>query len=300
MAAGPVAFCETQDDIPQVDRVWPEPALAGGGNERRYRVDATILLLSVPVLRRSNVGGARIAIRRSKEENCRRIALELAAASDPARAHGLNRAGWIREAVVERDLVPVRAAVLGIMNDSPEQSLEQARNAFRNDDGEQRFVAIDSANSPGHTRSRVAHFGAPPRAVAQAHLAEAARRSLGSDASGWREHDWPQSSGAAPMTFLYAIYKWMESDSNKRQLSYVFNEDNYRLMLESAPDGERAVRVRGEIENLTKRLRPLRFQFWADRGSEVPLPYRVEFQPRSFLRLTFESANSDLTLKEKS
>src|SRR5579885_457911 len=82
MAAGPVAFCETQDDIPQVDRVWPEPALAGGGNERRYRVDATILLLSVPVLRRSNVGGARIAIRRSKEENCRRIALELAAASD--------------------------------------------------------------------------------------------------------------------------------------------------------------------------------------------------------------------------
>ncbi len=300
MAAGPVALCETPDDLPQVDRVWPEPALADGGEERRYLVDATILLLSVPVLRRSNVGAARIAVRRSKEENCRHVALELAAASDPARAHGLNRAGWIREAVVERDSVPVRAAVLGIMNDSPEQNVEQARNAFRNDGGEERFVAIDSANSPGHTRSRVAHFGAPAGAVAQSRLAEAARRSLGSDASGWREHDWPETGGGAPMTFLYAIYQWMEAGGANRQLSYVFNEDNYRLTLESAPETGRAVRVRGEIENLTKRLRPMRFQFWVDRGSEVPLPYRVEFQPRSFLRLTFEGANSNLTLKEKS
>src|SRR5712692_6602033 len=46
----------------EVDRVWPaagdpvEPAA-----ESLYRVDATILLLSVPVLRRTSVGEARLA-----------------------------------------------------------------------------------------------------------------------------------------------------------------------------------------------------------------------------------------------
>jgi hypothetical protein len=50
-------------------------------------------------------------------------------------------------------------------------------------------------------------------------------------------------------------------------------------------------RVRGELQNVTQNLRPLRFQIWVARDSVPPMPFRVEFQPRSFLRLTLEAVN---------
>src|SRR5262249_39532290 len=143
----------------EVDSVWPaadpvEPPQA----ESRYRVDATVLLLSVPVLHRTSVGSARLACRQAREGNRRRLWLAFGAGSDPARAHGLDRSGSIREVIEERDSTPVRAAVLGIMSDSPEQNFKEARGALSSTAGVQPFVAIDGSSLPGKTRSRMARF----------------------------------------------------------------------------------------------------------------------------------------------
>ena len=118
----------------EVDRLW-EHGFPEKITERAYRVDATVLLLSVPILRRNGVGDARVALRQSpgtgENGSGNRLALEFAAASDPARAHGLDRMGWIREVVLERDGAAQRAGVLGIMSDSPEQTAEEAREIGR-------------------------------------------------------------------------------------------------------------------------------------------------------------------------
>ena len=60
-------------------------------------------------------------------------------------------------------------------------------------------------------------------------------------------------------------------------------------------DGERLVTVRGKIRNL-RTGRETSFRLWLEADSFI-VPVRFEFQPRSFLRLTFEAAKSDLRLQ---
>jgi hypothetical protein len=66
---------------------------------RHYRADATILLFGVPIFRRAGVGGGQAWIEESAAGGALRRTYLFAAGSDPKRAHGLNRAGWIREDV---------------------------------------------------------------------------------------------------------------------------------------------------------------------------------------------------------
>jgi hypothetical protein len=316
MAAGGAAAEKTgAASVPlEVDRLWPN--CAGKVTERTYRVDATILIFSVPLLRRNGVGDARVTLRENTGDDGRRLALEFAAASDPARAHGLDRMGWIREVVAEKDAVPLRAGVLGIMSDSPEQTAEEARAVLHGDPNGQRLAAIDSSHAPGHTRSRVLHFRAPRGAWTTGEsLPDLARRCFDSDPPASHEIDWPAEPDAPPMTFLYALKRGLERKGASRG-SYVWNQDQFTLRMERAPDpaqgaqfassglvsaADRIDRIHGELENVTKRLHPLRFQLRVDRESAVPVPLRVEFQPRSFLKLSLESLNppSAVRLTEK-
>ena len=290
----------------EVDRLWergrPEKLF-----ERLYRVDATILLLSVPVMRRNGVGDARVALRQSPAatpEGGSKLALEFAASSDPSRAHGLDRMGWIREVVVEKNGASHRAGVLGIMSDSNEQTAEEARTALRSDlnngaDAE-RLVAIDGVHSGGTaraTRSRVIRFRAPRRNwTGGESLPDLARESFHNAAASWKEEQWPGGENA-PATFLYALKRAMEAGGS-RTSDYIWNQNRYTMRLEREADAGAGRelstpvdRIRGELQNVSQNLRPLRFQIWIDRESPIPMPLRVEFQPRSFLRLTLEAVN---------
>jgi hypothetical protein len=96
--------------------------------ERRYRLSAAIrpLLFWVGA---KNVGGARIVWREDAGE---RRGYELLLGSDPARApRRINRWGWVRE-----DADPSGATMLGIMNRSEDDSLDQAKASLgRGEDG---------------------------------------------------------------------------------------------------------------------------------------------------------------------
>jgi len=64
----------------------------------------------------------------------------------------------------------------------------------------------------------------------------------------------------------------------------------YLLTLERRPpsgDREPLVAVRGKIRNL-RTSRETSFRLWLEDDSSI-VPVRFEFQPRSFLRLTFEA-----------
>jgi hypothetical protein len=272
----------------------PRPASGTGEEyaEGRYRVDATILLLGVPVFRRNNVGEARIALRQHRQGDARHIELLFAAFSDAARSHGLDRRGWLREVIEEDNSSARRAAVLGIMSESPEQSAAEARQALHAASAAPRYVAIDGLNLPGRTRSRVAHFqGGTGLSPLDDEMAALARASFDSPAPPWRETAWPDlEDGIAPSTFLYAILRALERGLPATQSGYVYNEDRYHLRLETvrrdSAGSARCARV--VVRNLTRALPPAQFRVWHDSSGNSRLPLRVELQPRSFLRLTLE------------
>jgi hypothetical protein len=252
--------------------------------EGRYRVDAAVLLLGVPIIRRAQVGEARMSLRIAASGAVRRIGLEFAAASDPARAHGLDRMGWVRELVLERSGSAGLATLLGVMSDSPEQSVDEARASFAPGQAQRRFIAIDSEHAPAETRSRVARFAhAPGSSAIAAGMADDARRCLDSAAPAWRR------TGRARMasTFLYAIWRALESGQPVCQTGYFYNEDDFRLALRRSGEGGGLERIRGVLQNLSQGRRPIAFDFWMDRGA-ARLPARIELQPRSFLRLRLE------------
>jgi hypothetical protein len=87
--------------------------------ERRYRLSAAIRPLLFWI-GRGNVGGARIVWRADGDG---RTGYELLLGSDPARApRRTNRWGWVRE-----DADPWGATMIGVMNRSEDDSLDQAK-----------------------------------------------------------------------------------------------------------------------------------------------------------------------------
>jgi hypothetical protein len=295
----PAKAAETADGPLEVDRLW-ESGSPEKINARTFRVDATILLLSVPVFRCNGVGSARVALRQLGGAETQKMALEFAAASDPARAHGLDRLGWIREVVAFKDGAASRAGVLGIMTASQEQTPEEARAALRSDSGAENLVAIDSVHSAAgepRARTRVMRFEAPHGDWTQGEgLADLARRSFRSCGATWKEAQW--QGREAPSPFLYALKRAMEP-GGPTLTEYVWNLNRYTLKARREPVANSrrefavdADLIHCEVENVTQGLRPLRFQIWIERNAAVPMPLRIEFQPRPFLRLTLEAANS--------
>src|SRR5512146_1702636 len=69
-------------------------AEAASRSERRYRADAQILLFGATICRRNGVGGGNAVWSEAGEM---RRKLEFTGFSDPARAAGLNRLGFIQE-----------------------------------------------------------------------------------------------------------------------------------------------------------------------------------------------------------
>jgi len=71
----------------------------------------------------------------------------------------------------------------------------------------------------------------------------------------------------------------------------VYNEQEYLLELDrpqSGKDREGLLQVRGKIRNLHTGVESP-FRLWLEGASDSIVPVRIEFQPRSFLRLTFEA-----------
>ena len=54
---------------------------------------------------------------------------------------------------------------------------------------------------------------------------------------------------------------------------------------------ERIVAIHGKLQEL-RGSRGSKFRIWFEKGSENPLPLRIEFQPKAFLALAFEAKHA--------
>ncbi len=88
---------------------------------RRYRVHATISVLSVPLFSKDNVGGACAIVEEAVCGPSRTTALQFAGGSWPERLKGFNRFGMTQEAVSERGEDVLESAYLSFMTTSAER-----------------------------------------------------------------------------------------------------------------------------------------------------------------------------------
>lgn len=279
----------------------PRPAVG----TRQYRVDATILLFSLPIFTRAAVGKghARHVVNDSSGRSVHE--LEFAAGSLPERARGLNRLGMIRETVAEADTGILEASYFGFMTASKEESLGEARKALNNPLAQSMFVAIEGQSRPGEAHSRRARFYADAKTGWNDydHLEREAVAAVRNPAQASGENRFQSgTSGAAAPTFLFALYRAVSSGESQWKQTYVYSGARYELTTSRKPDSrtgrrfaekglvsqpESVIVLSGTIRNLmTGDKTP--FRIWTEKmGRSVPL--RIEYQPRSFLQLALEA-----------
>ncbi|MCX6628197.1 MAG: hypothetical protein NTW28_11285 [Candidatus Solibacter sp.] len=238
------------------------------------------------------MGGGQASLEETGAGSSLRRTLFFAAGSDPKRALGLSRLGWIREVVLGPASAPSEAAYFGLLTSSPEDSLEHARKSVdTSPSSRSTFNAVNGRNTTGRSRSAVTHFEFAAGAIwSDRGLIEHAQ-SMSQTNVNWRETSWPNSPTQAPPTFLLLVATLLQQRARRAVGRYVYSEQEYSLELEAQQPGRKRDRLlpfRGKIRNLRTGKETL-FRVWLEEGSDSIVPLRIEFQARSFLRLTFEA-----------
>jgi hypothetical protein len=291
---------------PSAPLTWGQLPDAGGGSERPYRADAQVILFSIPVLQRSNVGDGAATWRESATEDGAAVRLlEFTGRSAPERAAGLNRFGMVQELsrTVDRAgmVASTEAIYFGLMTSSPEESAAEARKALHSNAKDAWFSAIEGRMGAGGMETAGARFLAPVRTSPSERneLIGRARQAL--SGAPKRTMEW-RSAQTAPPPFLHALAGLLKQRGSA-ETQYAYNGRLYRLRVERVPDPKAASSFRGarliagtaEVSRISGTLcrveggKPIEFRLWIEDGVARPIPLRIEYQPKSYLRLTFEA-----------
>jgi len=280
----------------------PRGANAGDfSRERRYRVDAQVLIFSLPILHRSGVGGGRIVWREWQEATGSMRLLEFAGYSNPERAAGLNRLGLIRERSSREDQAIRESSYFGVMTASPEESAEEAHQALHSTATETVYTAIRGSIAGGHVETATAHFTGPARLSPERRDELFARAEQVLATAPTKPPEF-RVNGAIPALFLHALADVLRTP-NRGQTQYVYSGRLYRLWVRQSADPKAAAyfRERGIIRSgaavvrVAGRVRreaggkETDFRLWIEEGAERPMPLRIDFQPKSYLRLVMEA-----------
>ena len=279
---------------------WDEPTTSAQTVECRYRADAQILLLSVPLLHRTGVGGGSAVWREATEPGGQLVRfLEFNGFSIPSRAAGLNRLGFIREMSRMAGGNNLESLYFGLMTASPEESAEQARSALRNTAKEQLYTTIDGRVTPAVVETTTAHFAAPSSLSAsnRTELMESARQAL---ATAPKISAGPATTGSN-VPFLQALAAMLRR-SDQKSSEFVYAGRAYSLSATRSPDAKATAYFRerhlipagGSVIQVAGKLRrqaggkETEFRLWIEQAAERPLPLRIEYRAKSYLRLIFE------------
>jgi hypothetical protein len=269
--------------------------------DRRYRADAQVIILSVPLLHRTSVGGGSVQWSEWAEANggSRRL-IEFFGFSAPERAAGLNRLGFIRE-LTRTAPGGIRDAIyFGLMTASNEESAEEARKALHSKATESTYTVIEGRIAGDASTSALAHFMAPSRISAErrAELVTMGHRALSAvpvQPAGF-------TMAPFPSPFLNALADALFGPP-QLESRYVYAGRLYRLWLRKTPDPKateyfqkrklispsaKVVRASGTVQR-DGGGKDTHFGIWVEEGNRRPIPLRIEYQPKSYLRLTFEA-----------
>ena len=258
---------------------------------KRYRADAVILLFGIPVFRRAGVGSGQVSVEETGQGEEARRKLFFAAGSDPGRAHGLARLGWMREVAMGPGPMPPEVEYFGLLTSSPEESLDSARKSIATPtNGRSLFTAVNGRHSAGRSRSALARFEFASGALWSDRGLVEKSQSAFAPTTAWRENLWPKSPDRPPSTFLFQLEALLKRRA-KCAATYVYNEQEYVLELGAPQPGgppARLLAIKGSVRNQRTGDRTA-FRVWLENAPENVVPVRIEFQPRSFLRLTFDA-----------
>ena len=280
---------------------WGAAPGPGEGHERRYRATAQILVLSLPLVRWSNVGGGSAVWRDagSPDDGLLRF-LEFTGFSNPEHAAGLNRLGFIREMSRLKPGTAAECLYFGLMTASPEETAEEARQSLHPKSKEAAYTAIDGHLDGAGMETVIAHFTAPANwSVANRNdLVQLARTALAATPSRTPEGD----ARGEIRPFLVTLADALRQAA-PAQARFVYGGRFYRLSLQRSPDpkttgsfrqrglldvGKQLVRVSGKLRRESGG-KETDFRLWVEDGAAQPLPLRIEYQARSYLRLIFDA-----------
>jgi hypothetical protein len=247
--------------------------------KHRYRIDATILLLGAPVFTRQAAGGGYATVEIDSQDGSRAVALQFAAGSDPARAHGLNRFGILREAIVQR-LDSLDISFAGLMTRAREESFEQGRKALSS-----ATQSVPGVLARGRTTGTALQSWIDPLDFAP-DCKWAKLDQVLSDALGRTPSNEPRECSAGSLIpFLYAMRSaaLCEGSLYRRE----FTHAGKAYVLETCRRPEHPCELAGVIHNASG-VRTAEFRTAYAAGDPSGIPIRIEYRARSFLRLTFE------------
>ncbi|MGO9011573.1 MAG: hypothetical protein ACLQPN_15845 [Bryobacteraceae bacterium] len=277
---------------------WDAPVPSGFGCERRYRVDAQVVLLSVPLVRRAGVGAATAAWRESGEADGGTRILEFAAFSLPDRAAGLNRLGFIQERIRLAGAGMAEAIYFGLMTASAEESAQEARQALHSTASQVAYTAVDARIRSHSMETATAHFTAP-LALSLGNRTQLERMARQALTAAPRQSVELAPDGESCPPFLQALWQLLRKP-NRSEGRCIYNGRLYRLRLKRAPDPKAGEYFRargltsGPVIAVTGGLqraggKEIGFRLWVEESAAHPIPLRIEYQPRSYLRLAFEA-----------
>jgi hypothetical protein len=267
--------------------------------ERRYRVDAQVLLFSVPLLRRAAVGAGNIAWREGAAPGGPIRLLEFAAWSIPGRAAGLNRLGFIRERIRLGETGMAEAVYFGLMTVSGEENAADARGALHSSAEETMYSAVDAHVGGESMDTATARFPAPA-ALSVSHRVELERMARVALSGAPRKTLDFRPGDPPPPPFLHAMAELLGRPDGAEG-RYVYNGGMYHLHLRRAHDAKAGeyFRSRGlaagdviQVDGVLRRVNggsPIEFRVWVEKADPHPLPLRIAYQPKSYLRLVIEA-----------
>ena len=280
---------------------WGAELAAEPGHERRYRAQAQVLVLSVPLVRWSNVGGGSVRSAETESAAGRLHFLEFSGFSFPEHAAGLNRLGFIRELSRVGESGAAESLYFGLMTASPEETADEARKAMGSTAKEAAYTAIEGRLAGGAVETIVAHFPAPAQwsAANRSQLMERARSALAATEPRSQEGN---TNGAGTRPFLHTLADALQRPSPV-ETRYAYAGRFYRLRLEKSPDAKatqyfrerRVIGAGADVVCASGKVRAeaggkeTSFRIWMEEGAPQPLPLRMEYQAKSYLKLLFEA-----------
>lgn len=268
---------------------------------RRYRADAQVLVLSLPILRRSGVGGGSIVWREWTEADGSCRLLEFTGYSLPEKAAGLNRLGFIREKSIRQESLVREASYFGVMTASPEESVEEAHKALNSNAAESAYTAIHGRVAGVDVETASAHFRGPARLSPEHRDDLLARAERALAAVPNRPPEFPVVA-PVPAPFLHALAEVLKRPGHLES-EYLYSGRLYRLSVSRSSDEKAAAYFRGKgilrgdarVARITGKVRrksggkETNFRLWVEEQAAQPVPLRIDFQPRSYLRLIMEA-----------
>jgi hypothetical protein len=220
-----------------VDRLL-NPAGIGSRRMRRYVASAAVTVLSIPVVSKPAVGSGYAVIEEADFGQNHAVSIQFGAGSWPENARGLNRLGFIQEAIIEqRPGDPSEWAWLAFMTTSKENNLDQAKKALEASGAMIPYSASQGYGRPGTLNSRVDRLEFPGEYTWRdiRELVKRAREAVVPLADA--ETRYSPAGSERPATSLYQVRRAMLDSRVRASSSLVFNSKQFRLDTQKETDG---------------------------------------------------------------